>query len=95
MEAAALIEKFGLAIGLLIYFIWRDYQTSREHKADLKDIANKSVQAIDKGTEAIRDGIEVAEKSNKIIGENSNILNRVKGVLSVRKDSHDGSGNGN
>lgn len=94
MEIAALIERFGLAIGLLIYFIWRDYKTSKEHKEDMRNIAVQSVKAIDRSTESIKDSVEVAEKSNKAIGENSNILNTVKGVLLKRnKGAQDGNGN--
>lgn len=94
MDIASIIDKFGLPVGLLIYFIWRDFQTSREHKADLKDVANKAVQAIDKGTEAINDSAKVIEKSNTQLSENSNILNRVIGVLSTKnRGQNDGGGN--
>lgn len=92
MDIVTVVEKFGLAVGLLVYFIWRDYQTSKEHKADMRDIAIKSVQAIDKGTEALNDSTEVIRTNNGVISENTNIINRIKGVLSTRSRSLDNDG---
>lgn len=90
MDLVDLVKNFGLPTAIAIYFIWRDYQSSKEHKQDLKDIALKSVQAIDAGTESIKDSVELTEKNITALGENSNILNRVEGVLSNR-----GYNNGN
>lgn len=92
MDLGALVNQFGLPIGLLFYFIWRDYQTAKEHKADMRDIAIKSVQAIDKGTDAIDASTKALETSNTVISDNSDILNEVKGVLSVRGNTN-GTGN--
>jgi len=92
MDLGALVNQFGLPIGLLFYFIWRDYQTAKEHKADMRTIAVQSVQAIDKGTEAIKDSITATDKSTQVISDNSDILNEVKGVLSMRGKTH-GTGN--
>lgn len=90
MDLVDLVKNFGLPTAIAIFFIWRDYQSSKEHKEDLKNIALKSVQAIDAGTEAIKDSVAVIEKNTDKLGENSNILNRVEGVLSSR-----GYNNGN
>lgn len=90
MDLVDLVKNFGLPTSIAIYFIWRDYQTSKEHKQDLKDIALKSVQAIDAGTESIKDSVELTQKNITALSENSNILNRVEGVLSNR-----GYNNGN
>jgi hypothetical protein len=95
MDIAELVNKFGLPVGLLLYFIWRDYQTSKEHKADMRDIAVKSVQAIDKSTEALNDSVDAIEKSTTAIGNNSNILNTVKGVLSMSNNKGSGNVDGN
>jgi hypothetical protein len=92
MDLGALVNQFGLPIGLLFYFIWRDYQTAKEHKADMRTIAIQSVQAIDKGTEAIKDSTTAVTSSTSVISDNSDILNEVKGVLSVRGNSN-GTGN--
>ena len=90
MDLGALVNQFGLPIGLLFYFIWRDYQTAKEHKADMRDIAIKSVQAIDKGTDAIEQNTKVIETNNTALSDNSDILNIVKGVLSARGGGHYG-----
>lgn len=83
MDLGALVQNLGFPIAIAVYFIWRDYQTSKEHKADLKDIANKAVQAIDKSTDAIND-------STDAISNNSHILERVNGVLLARKEQNNG-----
>lgn len=101
MDIAEVIDKFGLPVGLLIYFIWRDFQTSREHKADLKNVANTAVQAIDKGTDAINDSVDAinkstvaVDKSTAQLSETSNIVNRAIGVLSsLNRGQGNGGGN--
>lgn len=93
MDIAEIVSKFGLPTGLLIYFIWRDYQTSKEHKADLKEIANKAVQAIDKSTDAINESTKQITKDCEVIGENSDIMNTVKGVLLQKGGAQNGTGN--
>lgn len=81
----ALVQNLGFPVAIAVYFIWRDYQTSKEHKADLKEIANKAVQSIDKSTDAINDSIEA-------ISNNSHILERVNGVLLARKEQSNDRG---
>lgn len=85
MDLGALVQNLGFPIAIAVYFIWRDYQTSKEHKADLKDIANKAVQAIDKSTDAIVD-------STSAISNNSHLLERVNGVLLSRREQTDDRG---
>lgn len=85
-DIGALINQFGLPIALLIYFIWRDYQTSKEHKADMRDIAIKSVQALDKSTASIDESTENTRKSNELMSE-------VKGVLSTLGGADNGRSN--
>lgn len=85
MDLSALVQNFGFPVAIAVYFIWRDYQTSKEHKADLKEIANKAVQSIDKSTDAINDSIDA-------IGKNSHILERVNGVLLARREQQDDRG---
>lgn len=85
MDLSALVQNFGFPVAIAVYFIWRDYQTSKEHKSDLKDIANKAVQAIDKSTDAIND-------STSAIGKNSHLLERVNGVLLSRREQTDDRG---
>ena len=90
MDLGALVNQFGLPIGLLFYFIWRDYQTSKEHKADMRDIATKSVVAINENTQAIERTTDTLETNNQRLSDNSNILNEVKGVLSQQRGNQDG-----
>lgn len=95
MDIGTLVNQFGLPVGLLLYFIWRDYQTSKEHKADMRDVATKSVLAINEGTDAIKSSTETLVKNNDFLSNNSDILNEVKGVLSSRGAHNNGSGSGN
>lgn len=92
MDLVELVKNFGLPTAIAIFFIWRDYQSSKEHKEDLKNIAVKAVTAIDAGTEAIKDSVAVIDKNSERLGENTSILNRVEGVLSNRGYNN---GNGN
>lgn len=79
-----LFQTLGLPLGLAIFFMFREYNTSKEHKQDLKDIAVKAVTAIDAGTEAIKDSTEAVKTNTTVVSNNSNILAEVKGVLSNR-----------
>lgn len=82
MDLLTLVQTLGLPVGTAVFFIWRDYQSTKEHKQDLKDIAIKSVQAIDAGTEAIKDSTTTIEKNNTA-------LNRVEVILSQRGQQND------
>ena len=92
MDLMTLVQNFGFPIAVAIFFIWMYASQAKEHKEDLKNIALKSVQSIDAGTEAIKDSVAVIEKNAERLDENSNILNRVEGVLSSRGYNN---GNGN
>lgn len=93
MDIASIIDKFGLPVGLLIYFIWQNYQTQKEHKADLKEVANKAIQAIDKSTDAIDESTTAVKANSSQLSDNSRTMNRVIGVLSGRGSQSDGGGN--
>lgn len=60
-----LVQNFGLPIGLLLYFIWRDYQTSKEYTNYIKDVAQKAVDAINKSTDVDNKMLGVAERLEK------------------------------
>ena len=87
MDISALVQNFGFPIAIAVYFIWRDYQSSKEHKADLKDIATKAVSALGESTEAVKD-------ATAVIGKNSDTLGRVEGVI-LGRGQHNDSGNSN
>lgn len=78
MDLSALVKDFGFPIATATFFIWQYFAQAKEHKQDLKDIALKSVQSIDAGTEAIRDSTATIEKNNTA-------LSRVEVVLSQQK----------
>ncbi len=86
MDLMTLVQNFGFPIAIAIFFIWMYASQAKEHKQDLKDIAIKSVQAIDAETEAIKDSTSTIEK-------NSTALNRVEVLLSQRGQQND-FGNG-
>lgn len=82
MDLMTLVQNFGFPIAVAVFFIWMYASQAKEHKQDLKDIAIKSVQAIDAGTEAIKDSTATIEK-------NSTALNRVEVLLSQRGQRND------
>lgn len=94
MDLSALVQNFGFPVALAIFFIWMFVQQAKEHKTDLKDIAVKSVQALDAGTEAIKDSTEQIKLNNDALGKNSTSLDRVNVLLSQRGQNN-GNGIGN
>lgn len=82
MDLMTLVQNFGFPIAIAIFFIWMYASQAKEHKQDLKDIAIKSVQAIDAGTEAIKDSTAISER-------NVTALNRVEVILSQRGQQND------
>lgn len=55
MGIEGLVEKFGVELGLLIFFIWQNWKTQKEHKEDMKGIVIQAVQALDKTSSALAD----------------------------------------
>jgi hypothetical protein len=95
MDLSALVQNFGFPVAAAVFFIWMFVSQAKEHKQDLKDIAVKSVQAIDAGTEAIKDSTEQIKLNNVKIDENSHSLDRVNVLLSQQRNQNNGIGNGN
>ena len=95
MDLLTIVQTLGLPVGTAVFFIWRDYQSTKEHKQDLKDFAIKVVTALDGSTEAIKDSTEAIKSSNSVISENSNILSVAKDVLSRQRGKQDGMASGN
>lgn len=95
MDLSALVQNFGFPVALAVFFIWMFVQQAKEHKNDLKDIAVKSVVAIDAGTEAIKDSTEQIKTNNDVIGKNSTSLDRVNVLLSNQRGQSNGNGMGN
>ncbi|HRJ06917.1 MAG TPA: hypothetical protein PK911_05220 [Candidatus Saccharibacteria bacterium] len=69
MDIGAIVNQFGLPVGLLLYFIWQNYQINREYNAYIKDIANKAILAIDKSTEVDTKMLAVAERMEKRLND--------------------------
>jgi len=65
MPIDQLVQNFGLPIGLLLYFIWRDYQTNREYNTYIKDIAQKTADAINRSTDVDTKMLAVVERLEK------------------------------
>lgn len=95
MDLSALVQNFGFPVAIAVFFIWRDYQSSREHKQDLKEIAVKAVTSIDAGTEAIKDSTEQIKLNNTSLSNNSHSLSEVNVLLSQQRNRNNGMGNGN
>jgi hypothetical protein len=95
MDLSALVQNFGFPVATAVFFIWMFVNQAKEHKNDLKDIAVKSVQALDAGTEAIKDSTEQIKLNNTALGENSHSLDRVNVLLSNQRGQSNGNGIGN
>lgn len=93
MDIASLVQNFGLPVAVAVFFIWMYVSQAKEHKQDLKDIAIKSVLAIDSGTDAINDSIAQIKLNTTALNENSNVLCMAKNCIS-EKGQQNGFGNG-
>ena len=67
MPIDQLVQNFGLPIGLLLWFIYQNYKISKEYNEYIKDIASKTVNALDSST--------------KTQAETNNVLERVERKL--------------
>jgi len=94
MDLSSLVQNFGLPVATAMFFIWMYVSQAKEHKQDLKDIAIKSVLAIDAGTDAIRDSTEQMKLNNAALGDNSRTLAEVRVTMSNRGMQQNGMGNG-
>jgi len=95
MDLSALVQNFGFPVAAAVFFIWMFVSQAKEHKQDLKDIAVKSVQAIDAGTEAIKDSTEQIKLNNVRLDENSHSLGETNVLLSQQRGRSNGTGSGN
>lgn len=68
-----LVQNFGLPIGLLLWFIYQNYKLSKEYNDYIKDIASKTVNALDNST-------KTQETTN-------NVLERVERKLDARREA--------
>lgn len=93
MDLMTLVQNFGFPIGIATFFIYMNYKQAKEHKDDLKDIAIKSVQAIDAATEAIKDSTKQIDQNNGALRKNSDTHGRIEVLLS-QKGRQYGTGNG-
>lgn len=73
MPLDQLVSSLGLPVGLLVYFIWRDYQTNKEYNQYIKDIAQKAVDAINKSTEVDSKMLKVADRLEKRLDDERGI----------------------
>ena len=73
MPLDQLVSSLGLPVGLLVYFIWRDYQTNKEYNQYIKDIAQKAVDAINKSTEVDIKVLKVADRLEKRLDDERGI----------------------
>lgn len=65
MDLGAAVKDFGLPVALLLYFIWQNTSISKEYNSYVKDIAQKTVDAINKSTEVDNKMLQVAERMEK------------------------------
>jgi hypothetical protein len=65
MPIDQLVQNFGLPVGLLVYFIYQNYKISSEYNSYIKDITQKTVDAINKSTEVDTKMLGVVERLEK------------------------------
>lgn len=65
MMPGDLVQTFGLPVGLLLYFIWQNYKIGQEYNGYIKDIAAKTVDAINRSTDIDTKMLNIAERLEK------------------------------
>lgn len=73
MPIDELVQKFGLTVGLLLWFIYRDYKTTKEYNDYIKQIAAQAVAAINKSTEVDEKMLAVAGRLEKRLDDNAGV----------------------
>ena len=76
MDIAQLVEQFGVTIGLLLFFVWKDWKREKEHRDELKDLAENALAVIPKNTEVITNNTSILtdlkyERQHNTSGGNS------------------------
>lgn len=61
MDLGAVINQFGLPLGLALYFLYRTEKTERERLQDMKDIVIKATDAMTKTADALDDYNKIRE----------------------------------
>lgn len=73
MSIDQLIKDFGLPAGLLVWFIWQNFQINKEYNSYVKDIAQKALAAINKSTEVDTKMLSVAKRLEKRLDDERGI----------------------
>lgn len=60
MDIGELLQKYGINVGLMVYFIIQNFRISKEYNDYIKQISAQAVAALDKSTESI-------DANNKIL----------------------------
>lgn len=92
MDLVELIKQLGFPIAIAVYFIWQNGKLEKEHKGDIKTIANTAVEAINKNTESDKIVADALVKNNTVIENNGRIISRLEGVLASREQNNGSSG---
>lgn len=72
MPIDQLVQNFGLPIGLLLWFIYQNYKISKEYNDYIKDIASKTVNALDTSTKTQQETNNVLERVERKLDSSSN-----------------------
>lgn len=86
-----LLKQFGFPIAVAVYFIYQNGKIEKEHKQDIRTIAQQAISALEKNTESDKAVTEQLEKNNTALGDTNHLLSRIEGVLSNRRERNNGS----
>lgn len=67
-----LVQNFGLPVGLLLWFIYQNYKISKEYNDYIKDIASKTVNALDTSTKTQQETNNVLERVERKLDSSGN-----------------------
>ncbi|MFA5937329.1 MAG: hypothetical protein WC822_05665 [Candidatus Paceibacterota bacterium] len=91
MDLIEATKQFGFPVAIAIYFIWQNGRIEKEHKNDIRTIANQAIQALEKNTDSDKAVTEQLAKNNTALSDTNHLLSKIEGVLSNRRERNNGN----
>lgn len=86
-----LLKQFGFPIAVAVYFIYQNGKLEKEHKQDIRTIAQQAISALEKNTESDKAVTEQLAKNNTALSDTNHLLSKIEGVFSNRRERNNGN----
>lgn len=86
-----LLKQFGFPIAVAVYFIYQNGKLEKEHKQDIRTIAQQAISALEKNTESDKAVTTELAKNNTALEDNNTLLSEMRGVMSQQRSAKSGN----